>query len=76
MEAEEKLMQAFGDDSVSSAEYVALAHEATHRRFTTLLSAAEAFIAEAESMGWGEASETALPGSFDLLRKAVDEVRG
>lgn len=41
-----------------------------------LLSAAEAFIAEAESMGWGETSETALPGSWDTLVKAVREVKG
>lgn len=40
-----------------------------------LLSAATTFIEECDRMGWGETSETALPGSFDLLRKAVNEVR-
>lgn len=41
-----------------------------------LLSAAEAFISEAERMGYGKTSEKALPGSFDALVKAVREVKG
>ena len=41
-----------------------------------LLSAATTFIEEAESMGWGKTSETALPGSYDTLVKAVREVKG
>lgn len=41
-----------------------------------LLSAAEAFITEAESMGWGKTSETWLPPSFDNLKAAVKDVQG
>jgi len=41
-----------------------------------LLSAATTFIEEAESMGWGETSEKAFPGSFDALLKAVREAKG
>lgn len=42
----------------------------------TLLSAAEAFITEAESMGWGERSEAALPGAWDNLKLAVERAKG
>jgi len=41
-----------------------------------LLHAATSFISEAEEMGWGKTSETALPGSYDTLKMALDKVRG
>ena len=43
-------------------------------RFEPLLTAATTFIEEAERMGWGKTSETALPGSYDALVKAVKEM--
>ena len=36
------------------------------------LEAAQAFIEEAERMGWGKTSETALPATFDTLKMAVE----
>ena len=45
-------------------------------KFAALLTASEAFIREAEEMGWGTTSDTQLPGSFDSLVAAVRSVRG
>lgn len=40
-----------------------------------LLTASEAFIREAEEMGWGKTSDKALPGSWDALIVALEEVK-
>lgn len=61
---------------IAQNHYEAKIGPALNDKITTLLSAAEAFITEAENMGWGERSETALPGAWDNLKLAVERAKG
>jgi hypothetical protein len=85
MEAEEKLAEAilerspifedgFNRDRV--LECIVEGIRQGRQQSSPLLHAASLFISEAERMGYGKTSEKALPGSFDLLVKAVREVKG
>jgi hypothetical protein len=61
------------DAMLFSKEYAVSAIEATG--ISALIRAATDLVKEAEEMGFGKTSETALPGSWDALIVALEEVK-
>jgi hypothetical protein len=68
-------LDAFNESYRRQAERAVAALNAERADHAALIRAATSFVEEAERMGWGKTSETALPGSWDDLKMAVKRTR-